>query len=62
MAQRPILYLIDGHAVAYRRYLNNCDRTVYLEAEGSAQDKGLVFWSLDNPVMPWEFRRQQSVR
>ena len=48
----------SGHAVAYRQYLSNCDRDAYLDAEAIAQQNQLAFWSLANPVMPWDFRRQ----
>ena len=48
----------SGHAVAYRQYLSNCDREAYLDAEAIAQQSQLAFWSLSNPVMPWDFRRQ----
>ena len=48
----------SGHAVAYRRYLSNCDRESYLDAEQIAQKNQAAFWSIPNPVMPWDFRRQ----
>lgn len=48
----------SGHAVAYRQYLSDCDRTAYLDAEAIAQQNHLAFWSLSAPVMPWDFRRQ----
>ena len=48
----------SGHAVAYRRYLSNCNRSAYLSAEASAQQNRRAFWSQLNPVMPWDFRRQ----
>lgn len=48
----------SGYAVAYRRYLDNCDRSSYLDAEQSAQDNGLAFWSNPNLMMSWDFRRQ----
>lgn len=48
----------SGHAVAYRRYLENCDAETYLDAEAIAQRNRLAFWSMPNPVMPWDFRRR----
>lgn len=54
------LSLIEsGHAVAYRRYLDSCDHDAFLEAESRAREGRLVFWSLENPVMPWDFRQWQ---
>ncbi|EDX82683.1 Staphylococcal nuclease family protein, putative [Synechococcus sp. PCC 7335] len=49
----------SGHAVAYRQYLSQCDQDAYLEAEAIARQNRLVFWSVPNPVMPWDFRRQR---
>ena len=49
----------SGHAVAYRQYLSNCDSSTYLNAEANAQQSRRAFWSQSNPVMPWDFRRQQ---
>lgn len=48
----------SGHAVVYRQYLSNCDRTSYLNSEAIAQQNRLAFWSLPTPMMPWDFRRQ----
>jgi micrococcal nuclease len=47
----------EGYAVAYRQYLTGCDAQAYLAAEEQARSQRLNFWSQDNPVMPWDFRR-----
>ncbi len=49
----------EGHAVVYRQYLSGCDATRdrYLEAEDQAKQQRLAFWSQDNPIMPWDWRR-----
>lgn len=53
------LFLVyGGYAVAYRQYLSNCNAAAYLSAEAIAQQNGFVFWSRNNPVMPWDFRRR----
>ena len=49
-----------GHAVTYRQYLSNCNAEAYLDAEAIARQSGLVFWSQNSPVMPWDFRRQRQ--
>jgi endonuclease YncB( thermonuclease family) len=50
----------EGMAVVYPEYLNGCPRTKYryLRAEEQAQKNRLGFWKQDNPIMPWEYRRQ----
>ncbi|RUS93127.1 putative endonuclease [Dulcicalothrix desertica PCC 7102] len=49
----------EGQAVVYRQYLNACASTQeqYIKAEAEAKRKRLGFWNQDNPVMPWDFRR-----
>lgn len=49
----------DGQAVVYRQYLNACPNTQeqYIKAEAEAKRKKLGFWNQENPVMPWDFRR-----
>lgn len=49
----------EGQAVVYDSYLDNCRDTqqLYLDAETQAQRQKLAFWSQDNPVMPWDFRK-----
>ena len=42
----------QGQAVVYRQYLDNCNKQQYLEAEKQAQQKRLVFWNQENPMMP----------
>lgn len=48
----------SGAAVAYRQYLSNCNADLYLEFEGYARRYGLGLWAQSNPVMPWDYRRQ----
>lgn len=47
----------EGQAVAYRDYLIGCDEAQYLQAEKTAKLGRLAFWSQDNPIMPWDWRR-----
>jgi len=48
----------EGRAVVYRDYLSGCPNTQdFLSAEAQARDARLAFWSQDNPVMPWDWRR-----
>jgi len=47
----------EGYAVAYRNYLDNCDRGQYLQAEETAKSGQLAFWSQENPILPWDWRR-----
>ncbi|MGG6267535.1 thermonuclease family protein [Leptolyngbya sp. AN10] len=51
----------EGHAVAYRQYLKVCNADEYLTAEADAQLKRLAFWNQSNPVMPWNFRREEQL-
>lgn len=52
------LTMVDaGAAVAYRQYLGNCNAERYLEIENGARQNRLGFWNQANPVMPWDFRR-----
>lgn len=50
----------EGHAVVYHRYLDGCADTAdqYVAAEEEARSQKLNFWSQQNPIMPWEFRRR----
>jgi len=48
----------EGHAVVYRDYLSGCpNQQDFLSAEAQARDARLAFWSQDDPVMPWDWRR-----
>lgn len=49
----------DGFAPVYRDYLQGCDRVAYLDAESAARKSRYVFWSQENPIMPWNWRRTQ---
>ena len=48
----------EGQAVVYRKYLDACADTKqqYLQAEASAKQRGLGFWSYSTPIMPWDYR------
>jgi endonuclease YncB( thermonuclease family) len=48
-----------GMAWAYQQYLENPAMMVW-EREARAQRRGL--WSRDNPVAPWEFRKNRAER
>ncbi len=52
----------EGMAVVYHQYLKACADTKnqYLQAEAQAKLHRLGFWNQPNPVMPWDFRRDQS--
>jgi micrococcal nuclease len=49
----------EGQAVVYHQFLNNCPdlKDTLLTAETSARNRKLAFWSQNNPVMPWDWRR-----
>lgn len=49
----------EGWAVVYRQYLTACGSTQaqYLTAEQRAKSQQLGFWSVANPIMPWDWRR-----
>ena len=47
-----------GAAYAYRKYLNQCDQSNYLNAEANARMRGLGVWGAYKPAqLPWEYRR-----
>lgn len=52
----------EGYAVVYQQYLGGCaaTRNQYLQAEQGAKQNQLAFWSQNNAVMPWVFRRQPN--
>ncbi|MBG1240573.1 YifB family Mg chelatase-like AAA ATPase [Nostoc sp. NZL] len=52
----------EGQAVVYRQYLKNCptSQNSLLSAEADAKSKKLGFWNQTKPVMPWDFRSQNS--
>jgi len=52
----------EGHAVVYTQFLHRCPdtRNALLAAEEQAQQQRLNYWSQDNPVMPWDYRRNRS--
>ncbi|BAZ18717.1 SNase-like nuclease (plasmid) [Calothrix sp. NIES-4071] len=49
----------EGQAVVYRQYLSACGATQdqYIKAEAEAKRKRLGFWNQENPIRPWDFRR-----
>ena len=49
-----------GAAYVYRKYLKQCDREAYLQAETAASYRGLGVWGPYKPAqVPWEFRRSR---
>ncbi len=52
----------EGMVIVYREYLDRCKATrdQYLQAEQQAHQQGIGFWSQENPVMPWDWRRQRD--
>ena len=53
----------EGYAVVYQRYLDGCSATAdqYVAAEEQARLQRLNFWSQNNPVMPWDYRRGRGM-
>ena len=49
----------EGHAWAYRQYLNN---RLLLKYEASAKKEGIGLWSQADPIPPWEWRKRQQRR
>lgn len=50
----------EGNAAVYRQYLKGCSPQLQqslLNAQSSAKGRRLGIWSQNNPVMPWEFRK-----
>ena len=49
----------EGHAVVYTQFLRSCPETQdqLLAAEAQARQRRLNFWNQPNPVMPWDYRR-----
>ncbi|MBD1876991.1 thermonuclease family protein [Nodosilinea sp. FACHB-131] len=49
----------EGHAAVYTQFLSSCPDTddALLAAEAQAQQQQLNFWNQSNPVMPWDYRR-----
>ncbi|MFO8237001.1 MAG: thermonuclease family protein [Prochlorococcaceae cyanobacterium] len=51
-----------GQAFAYRRYLDRCDASAYLEAEAGAGLRRSGIWRKpDGITRPWAFRRSSSM-
>jgi micrococcal nuclease len=52
----------EGHAVAYRQYLDDCffyrDQILASEFNAKSQQRG--FWGQTLPVMPWDYRSNQK--
>ena len=49
----------SGAVYVYRRYLNGCDRSTYLQAEADAERRRLGVWRWGNEERPWDFRRSR---
>jgi micrococcal nuclease len=49
----------EGQVVVYRQYLSSCpgSRQALLAAEAQARRDKLNFWSQEDPLMPWDYRR-----
>jgi micrococcal nuclease len=49
----------EGQAIIYPQYFAPCTATreQYLTAESNARAQRLAFWSEENPIFPWEWRR-----
>ncbi|WP_199336843.1 thermonuclease family protein [Oscillatoria sp. FACHB-1407] len=57
-----VILVREGLVAVYRDYLSGCPDTddLYLQAEAQARQQRRGLWSEANPVMPWDFRRQQG--
>lgn len=51
-----------GWAWAYRQYLSRPYASAYLNSEELARRQRRGLWAQDNPLPPWEFRKQQKGR
>jgi len=50
----------DGAAYAYRKYLKQCDRDAYLQAEDAASKRKAGVWGPYKPSqLPWDYRRSR---
>ena len=50
----------SGAAFVYRKYLQQCARDSYLQAEDTANKEGLGVWGRYKPAQkPWDFRRSR---
>jgi micrococcal nuclease len=51
----------EGYAPVYTRFLSSCPDTQaqLLQAEAQAQQQRLNFWSQEDPIMPWDYRRSR---
>ena len=47
----------EGHAWAYKQYLDRPHASEYIDAEEQARAKRLGLWQQNNPQPPWEFRK-----
>jgi endonuclease YncB( thermonuclease family) len=47
----------EGHAWAYRQYLNTPYKSEYIRLEEQARAKKFGLWVQNNPQPPWEFRK-----
>jgi len=50
----------EGHAWAYRQYLDRPHASEYIDAETVAREGGLGLWATPNPQPPWEFRKAEK--
>jgi micrococcal nuclease len=51
----------EGYAPVYTQFLSSCPDTQdqLLQAEAQAQQQRLNFWSQEDPIMPWDYRRSR---
>ncbi|MEM8602465.1 MAG: thermonuclease family protein [Cyanobacteria bacterium P01_H01_bin.121] len=51
--------VLEGQALVYPGYLENCDRSLYLSAEVAARAAGLGVWGSPDFTPPWQYRRNR---
>ena len=49
----------EGAAVAYREYLNKCDKLAFMQAEASAKSSRLGVWGQSPICLPKDFRKKK---
>lgn len=52
--------ITEGHAWAYRKYLDQTRRAEFISSEEQARKNRLGLWQQDYPQPPWEFRKALS--
>jgi len=54
--------LAEGHAWAYRKYLDGIYRTEFVDAEDYAQKARRGLWQHRDPQPPWEYRKTARLK